>query len=354
VFSTGLTKEPDASFSLMFGDGFGYATSTSHGVFRLDIEQKGWEPTDDPLLFPTAMVESEGSLFASSAVVWRSDDRGESWKDVGEEFSRNAAKVEDLAVADGKVFAATLRGVFWSGDQGENWTAYNKDLVQNVFFLEVIGDRLYAATSDGVFSAPLPDLLPSGDTAGATPSDVPEGFQIFDGSANGFAIALPAEWLAIDVTIGDQESIAVELETLLPPEIAATLSANYVQNRRTTASGFGGLVMVAFAATGDPSLNVTVSPRARDDTLEFEEVRIREGMESSGATVESVERLELSGRAASRIVTLFSFETNDVELVQYVILGENLTYNISLNSSEPGAADTLFSQIINTFTLADA
>lgn len=218
-----------------------------------------------------------------------------------------------------------------------------------MFFLEVIGDRLYAAASGGVFSAPLPDLVAPRDTAGVTPSDVPEGFQVFDGSANGFAIAIPAEWLAIDVTVGDQDSITAELETIFPPEIAETLSANYVQNRRTTASGLGGLVIVAFAATGDPSLNVTVSPRTPDDTLELEEDTIRAGMESSGATVESVERLELSGRQASRIVSVFP--EHGVELVQYLILGENLRYNISTNSSQPKATVELLSQIANTFTV---
>jgi hypothetical protein len=350
VFSTGLTKEPNASFSLMIGDGFGYATSTSHGVFRLDLEQKGWELVNS-LFFPTAIVHSEGTLFAASAVVWRSDDRGDSWEDLAEEFSIQGAKVEDLAAADGNVFAATLRGVFWSGDKGETWDAYNKDLAQNVFFLEVIGGRLIAAASGGVFSAPLPDVLPSPETSGATPGEIPEGFKVFDGSANGFAIALPAEWLAIDLTIGDQDSIAAQLETVFPPAIVETLSSNYVQNRRTTASGLGGLVIVAFAATGDPSLNVTVSPRAPDDTLELEEDMIRAGMESSGGTVESVERLVLSGRQASRIVTVFP--EHGVELVQYLIYGEDLRYNISTSSSQPEATAGLLSQIASTFTVAD-
>ena len=205
-----------------------------------------------------------------------------------------------------------------------------------------------------MFSAPFPDQLPSQEPAAVIPGEVPEGFAAFNGSANGFTIALPATWLTIDLTVGDKDSIAAELEAIFPPDVAETLSSNYVQFRKTAASGVGGSVMVAFDTTGDPSLIVTVSPRESLDTLESEEEMIQDGIEYSGGSVQSVDRLELSGREASRIVTLFSLETNDVEFVQYVVLGDDTTYNISFNSSEPGATDTLLSQIVNTFTLADA
>jgi hypothetical protein len=209
------------------------------------------------------------------------------------------------------------------------------------------------STSSPVTVEPFPEQLPSQEIAAVIRGEVPEGFEAFNGSANGFTIALPATWLTIDLTVGDKDSIAAQLETIFPPESAETLSSNYVQFRKTAASG-SGTVMAAFDPTGDPSLIVTVSPRESLDTLESEEEMIQDGIEYSGGSVQSVDRLELSGREASRIVTLFSLETNDVELVQYVVLGDDTTYNITFNSSEPGATDTLLSHIINTFTIADA
>ena len=160
--NTGLNPN-DAPFSLVVGDGFAYASAGQFGVFRTDLEQGVWEPVDDPgflepvdnLELPMALVETDGSLLLSSlGGVWRSDDRGDSWVQVGGLLPGDA--VLDLAVADdGTIFAATLEGVYWTRDKGATWVAYNADLVRPIEALVVTGDRLVAGGL-GVFSAPLP------------------------------------------------------------------------------------------------------------------------------------------------------------------------------------------------------
>jgi hypothetical protein len=135
----------------------------------------------------------------------------------------------------------------------------------------------------------------------------------------------------------------------MTPENAETLSSSFAQARKTESSDLGGLVMVAFDATMDPNLSVTVSPRKADDTLESWEEILRTGIETSGGTVTSIDQLEVSGRDALRMATLFGSS----EIIRYIVLSESTTYNIALSSAQPGAHVDLLAQVINTFTIAN-
>ncbi len=112
--------------------------------------------------------------------------------------------------------------------------------------------------------------------------------------------------------------------------------------------------MAAFDADGDPNLTVTVSSRTPDDTLESWEDTLRTGTEASGSIVNSIDRLEVSGREALRIAALFPHEFGTSEIIQYIVLSEDTTYNIVFSSGQPGAHVDLLTQVINTFTIADA
>lgn len=355
---TGFVGNVYSPLPLAIGDGAAYAAMEGVGVLRMGLEEDGWQLMSDlsNVTGFTALVWSEDSLFLSAeeSGVWRSDDRGTTWTQVGG-VNLSDTSVFDLAVANGTMFAATARGVFWSGDNGVSWLGYNKDLTGRGYFratgvLTPSSDRIFVGGAAGLFSAPLPDQLPPSEPTAVSPSEVPAGFETFDGSTNGFVIALPSRWLAIDVTVGDQDSIAAELEKIFPPEASETLSSSYVQNRRTAASGSGGLVMVAFDTTYDPNLTVTMFLRTLYGTLESEEDILQT---FGGGEVQSVDRLEVSGREAWRLARLFSTESGDSEFIQYLVLGENFIYDIAFISSQPGANDELLSLIINTFTIAD-
>ena len=312
--------------SLAVGDGLAYLSTTGRGLFRLDGERDRWDPVSGAVELPTGQAVAGDSLFAAStARLQRSDDGGASWTDLG---AMPGGPVLDLAVGDGFIFALT-NGIFWTTDLGDTWHPYNTVDLPDVFALEVQGERLFAIGPLGVFSAPLPNQLPAVESAG--PGGVPEGFETFDGSAYGFLISLPAGWLAIDVTAGDQQSIAAELEAIVSPEVAEILSASYVQTRKTKSSDLGGLVMVAFDATSDPNLNVTVSPRRADDTLESWEEILRTGVETSGGAVSSIDQFEVSGQEALRMATLLQHEFGTSELIQYIVLSESTTYNITFS-----------------------
>ena len=163
--NTGLNPN-DAPFSLVVGDGFAFVSAGQFGVFRTDLAENVWEPVDDPGFldlvdefpdFAMALLETDGSLLVSfQGGVWRSDDRGDSWVQVGGLLPVDA--VLDLAVADdGTIFSATSQGVYWTRDKGETWVAHNADLVRPIEALVVTADRLVAGVFFlGVFSAPLP------------------------------------------------------------------------------------------------------------------------------------------------------------------------------------------------------
>ncbi len=347
----GFIENAGVNFSLVVGDGFAYAGSPDgQGIFRLDMEEDVWERIDHPDVAPTAMVASEGVLFLSgNGGVWRSDDRGESWVYVGGSLG---PLVADLAVVDdGTVLAATLRGVFWTGDQAETWVPYNADLVQEISALEISGGRLFAGGPSGVFSAPLPGQVSPPAPTIVIPVEAPEGYQVFDGSREGFALALPSEWVAIDLTEGDEESITTQLESIFDLETARSLSASYMPHRKTAASGLGGIVMVAFHPNGNPSVSITVSPAT--GRIEDMEQSIRDGVEGAGGSVLSADRLQILGGDGWRIVISFP-EAGDTESHVYVIRSQDTEYLITFNTSNPEKDGEVFTTIIDTLKFADS
>jgi gliding motility-associated-like protein len=93
----------------------------------------------------------EGSIIGASTRDGRiliSEDMGNSWVDISIPNGNHYTK--DLLLVDGKLYAATVVGLFVSDDLGINWISYNNDskIIQNII---VEFDKIYAATDTGVY-----------------------------------------------------------------------------------------------------------------------------------------------------------------------------------------------------------
>lgn len=84
--------------------------------------------------------------------LFRSEDRGTTWKKSGEGVSDPF--ILSLATAkDGTVYVGTFReGVFRTTDQGKTWQSVNAGLKRKeVKTLLAVGDQMYAGTADGAY-----------------------------------------------------------------------------------------------------------------------------------------------------------------------------------------------------------
>ena len=84
--------------------------------------------------------------------VYRSDDRGASWKEANRGL--NDPFILTLAIAsDGTIYAGTFRGgVFHSRNGGQSWEAVNEGLKRlEIKALLVQGKQVYSGTADGVY-----------------------------------------------------------------------------------------------------------------------------------------------------------------------------------------------------------
>ena len=87
----------------------------------------------------------------SSFHVYRSDDQGRSWTEVGEGLPK-AARVHALAVEGSTAYAGTDDGVFVSVDGGRRWAARVMTPASPVQCFAIAGRRVYAGTREaGVF-----------------------------------------------------------------------------------------------------------------------------------------------------------------------------------------------------------
>ena len=168
-------------------------------------------------------------------------------------------------------------------------------------------------------------------------------YVLFDGSAHGFTIALPPRWVPLDLTKGDAEAILEAVEGVLDPEAVELVRGSQVAG--------GGFALYAFDVTGDPNVNVIAGPRGPLDSLEnLEELAPRVLAELVGATVLSIDRVEIDGTEALQLI--YELILPGVPLIeghQYYMVTENTVYVITFSSLDPDADREVFAAVMDTF-----
>lgn len=184
-------------------------------------------------------------------------------------------------------------------------------------------------------------------TATTTTTEVtagpPAGFDLFDGSRNGFTVALPDNWLAMDLTASDFQDVVDEMEGYLTPEEIEVI-------RQVIADG-AELGLLGFGVTGDPNVNVLVMPLGPLDTLDLLEAMLPDQIATQpGIELESVERVDLNGVEGLLFVTRNASDAEGIQH-QYYVLGDDLGYVATFTALTAGADVSVFAEIMRTFTL---
>ncbi|HMY74722.1 MAG TPA: YCF48-related protein, partial [Blastocatellia bacterium] len=196
VVNAGLNNQQVRAFA---GGTFVFA-ATAGGVYRSGNQGQSWERASDGL--PTLQISS---LLNAGETLWAgTDDRGvflsrnngQSWEAAGDVLSKFGIRslgsfqglllagtyrdglyrsstngqswllaetdlpgVSSFAASGNKLYAGGVYGVYVSTDQGRSWRQINAGLTKTgVNSLTVIGDKLFAATSNGgVFVSQIPE-----------------------------------------------------------------------------------------------------------------------------------------------------------------------------------------------------
>ena len=175
---------------------------------------------------------------------------------------------------------------------------------------------------------------------------VPEGYTLFDGSADGFSIALPSRWVPIDLTGSDTDALIAELEQVLNPEAIELVNQFFT-------SDFA-FALFAVDVTGDPTVNLIVTPRTALDTVDNLEALIPAQIEELlGGTILSVERVDLAGVQGVQVVYEITFEGLVQEGHQYYVLTEDSVYVFSFGTFKPDDNRDIFAEVMATFSVIE-
>lgn len=113
----------------------------------------------------------------------------------------------------------------------------------------------------------------------------------------------------------------------------------------------GGFALYALDVTGDPNVNVLAGPRGHLESLEnLEEFAPRALGELVGATVLSIDRVEIAGTEALRMI--YELTLPGVPLIeghQYYMVTEDTVYVITFSSADPDADREVFAAVMDTF-----
>lgn len=174
--------------------------ATAGGVYRSGNQGQSWERTSGglPTLLISSLLSASDALWAGTddRGVFLSRDQGQSWQEAAAALNKFGIRslgayqsllfagtyrdglyrslnngqswllaetdlpgVSSFAASGNKLYAGGVYGVYVSTDQGRSWRQINAGLTKTgVNSLTVIGDKLYAATSNGgVFVSQIPE-----------------------------------------------------------------------------------------------------------------------------------------------------------------------------------------------------
>lgn len=131
------------SVRTLYADDSVLLATTLHGNCAQSMDSgKTWSPFQ--YLAAHSLTSLQGVYYAASdnAGVLRSEDKGKTWKSVflGSRFKR----IDFIGVHDGKIFAGNSEGIFYSSDNGLNWTEFSDSGHQYYGGTQIlVGDFIY-------------------------------------------------------------------------------------------------------------------------------------------------------------------------------------------------------------------
>ncbi len=174
---------------------------------------------------------------------------------------------------------------------------------------------------------------------------LPDGYEWFDGSRNGFSVGLPETWLSFDLTDGGLQALEIEMGDFLTPE-----EIDAFQQMMDAGASFG---MMAFHISGDPNANVLVIPLGPFDTLDMIEVVVPEQIAAiPGQEMVAVERVDFNGGEALLLISTNTLPEGVFEVHQYYVIGVDMGY-IATFTGITGSDTSVFGGIMESFTLTD-
>lgn len=175
--SSGITNGDARSLLVRGNDLY---VGTFGGVFLSTNGGTDWSPMNSGLTVPYVMTMAslDSTLFAGTMTggAFRCTDKGAPWEQINNGLTNTY--VNDLATTpSGALFAGTgWSGVYVSVNKGTQWKQVNTGLMTDqINALAVAGDQqyLFAATDDGVWFRPLPELLtPVPERSGRFPASM--------------------------------------------------------------------------------------------------------------------------------------------------------------------------------------
>ncbi|MFB9676464.1 hypothetical protein [Streptosporangium vulgare] len=209
------------------------------------------------------------------------------------------------------------------------------------------------ARSPGPGQSPEPGTSGPGPGASATPgpgspegaAPVPEGFKRIGGPANGVTVAVPKEWVALDLTKDDLDKGLKESGLTGPTlEQAKKSLRTLVDNNGIWASDTDS---AKTSRNGFPTNLNAFCQAGRQISMEQLISETRSQLEQLNAKVVETKKMRIGSREAARIV--YSFETNGVSVrgTQYYVPVAERTCIVTL-STDTGGKQELFDRIGET------
>ncbi|MFF5112157.1 hypothetical protein [Streptosporangium sp. NPDC000509] len=186
---------------------------------------------------------------------------------------------------------------------------------------------------------------PPGATATRSPASVPEGFKLIGGPANGVVVAVPKDWVALDLAKDDLDK-GLRNSGLSGPmlEQAKGSLQTLVDNKGLWASGG---TSAGPSANGFPTNLNAFCQAGRQIPTEQLIKETRTQLEQLGAKVVEARRVPIGSKEAARLV--YTFETNGVHIrgTQYYVPAEDKTCIVTLSTDTEGE-QALFDRIGET------
>lgn len=114
-----------------------------------------WEPTHGPYSGEIhSVIKSNNEIIVGTKYIYKSSDDGKTWSMSNNGISGSVGYIRCIAAIGSNLVAGTDAGVFYSTDNGNNWTQSSGTSSLSVFSIVVKGTNLFLSTADnGIYKS---------------------------------------------------------------------------------------------------------------------------------------------------------------------------------------------------------